>query len=67
MINVRLKIILNIKGITQSELARATGIRPSTICDLYNQNANFIKLENIYKICSFLNFRIEELFEMQNE
>lgn len=59
MINVRLKIILNIKGITQSELARATGIRPSTICDLYNQNANFIKLENIYKICSFLNFRID--------
>lgn len=67
MVNIRLKQLLKNAGLSQAELAKATGIRPSTICDLYNQNANFIKLENIYKICSFLNCRIEELFEMQDE
>ncbi|MBR1832382.1 MAG: helix-turn-helix transcriptional regulator [Ruminiclostridium sp.] len=67
MIRIRLKLLLNNAGVSQAELAKATGIRPSTICNLYNQNANFIKLENIYKICSFLNCRIEELFEMQDD
>ena len=67
MVKIRLKQLLKDAGISQAELAKATGIRPSTICDLYNQNTAFIKLENLYKICKFLNCRIEELFEMQDE
>lgn len=67
MIKIRLKLLLKNAGVSQAELAKATGIRPSTICDLYNQNANFIKFENIDKICRFLNCRIEELFEIQDE
>lgn len=65
MIIVRLRHILNSKGITQSELAKATGIRPSTICDLYNNNASFLKLDNLYKICNFLNCKVEELLEIK--
>lgn len=41
-------------GMTQSELAERTGIRPSTICDMCNNNCNFLKLENIDKICGVL-------------
>lgn len=67
MVNIRLKQLLKNAGISQSELAKATGIRPSTICDLYNQNAVFIKLENLYRICKVLNCRVDEFFEMHNE
>lgn len=67
MVRIRLKQLLKNAGVSQAELAKATGIRPSTICDLYNQNASFIKLENLYKICKFLNCSIEEFFEMLDE
>lgn len=67
MIVIRLRRILNDAGISQAELAKATGIRPSTICDLYNNNTTFFKLENLYKICKFLNCRIEELLELKIE
>lgn len=67
MIVIRLRRILNDAGISQAELAKATGIRPSTICDLYNNNATFFKLEYLYKICKFLNCGIEELLELKIE
>ena len=67
MVIIKLKKLLYEKGISQSELAKVTGIRPSTICDLYNQNAAFVKLENVYKICKVLNCRIDELFEIRIE
>ncbi|MDD7430032.1 MAG: helix-turn-helix transcriptional regulator [Oscillospiraceae bacterium] len=38
-----------------------TGIRPSTICDIYNNNASFLKLDNIDKICSVLGCSIGDL------
>ncbi len=67
MIIIRLRRILDAAAMTQAELAKATGIRPSTICDLYNNNAAFLKLENLYKICKVLNCRIDELLELKNE
>lgn len=67
MIIIRLRRILDATAMTQAELAKATGIRPSTICDLYNNNAAFLKLENLYKICKVLNCRIDELLELKNE
>lgn len=39
---------------TQSELAHKTHIRPSTICDMCNNNCIFLKLENINRICAAL-------------
>lgn len=67
MVIIRLKQLLSEKRMSQSELAKITGIRPSTICELYNQNAAFIKLENLYKICKVLNCKISELFELSDE
>ena len=67
MVKIRLKEMLSERRISQSELARVTGIRPSTICDLYNQNAAFIKLENLYKICKYLNCDVNSIFEISDE
>ncbi|MGN0620870.1 MAG: helix-turn-helix domain-containing protein [Porcipelethomonas sp.] len=35
MIKLNLSVLLSERGMTQSELADATGIRPSTICDMH--------------------------------
>lgn len=61
MVKLNLSKLLADRGMTQSELAHITGIRPSTICDIYNNNCTFIKLDNIDKICSALECDISEL------
>ena len=61
MVKLNLSKFLADRGMTQSELAHITGIRPSTICDIYNNNCTFIKLDNIDKICSALECDISEL------
>ncbi len=61
MIKINLKRLLAERGLNQSELSEMTGIRPSTICDLCNNNERFIKPENIDKICTSLNCGIAEL------
>lgn len=55
MFKIELLKKLKETGTTQSELAGKTGIRPSTICDMCNNNCTFLKLENIDKICCVLN------------
>ncbi|MBQ7784185.1 MAG: helix-turn-helix transcriptional regulator [Oscillospiraceae bacterium] len=54
MIKLRLYELLTERKMTQTELSRLTGIRPSTICDIYNNNCCFLKLDNIDKICKVL-------------
>ncbi len=66
MIKVLLKKLLADRGMTQSELASLTGIRPSTICDICNNTCSFLKLENIDKICSALGCEIGELICLKN-
>lgn len=61
MIRINLDRLTADRGITQAELARLTGIRPSTICDIYNNNASFLKLDNIDRICSVLGCSIGDL------
>ena len=51
MFKIELLEKLKETGMTQSELAGRTGIRPSTICDMFNNNCSFLKLENIGRIC----------------
>lgn len=60
MIKFNLQKLLKENGMTQSELAKSTGIRPSTICDMYNNNCSFIKLDNIDKICKRLNCTLDD-------
>ena len=61
MITVNLRRLLEERGMNQTELARITGIRPSTICEIYNNNCTFLKLDNIDRICKALDCDISEL------
>ncbi len=45
MIYINLRSLLERRNMTQTELSKPMGIRPSTICDLCNNNADFIKLD----------------------
>lgn len=63
---IHLRELLNAAGISQAELARSTGIRPSTICDLCNNNAAFLKLDHLEKICKFFHCRVEDLIEIRS-
>lgn len=46
---------------TQADLARATGIRPSTINDLYHELAERLNLEHLDLICEALNCELDEI------
>lgn len=46
---------------TQADLARATGIRPSTINDLYHEMADRVNLEHLDLICEALDCELSEL------
>jgi len=46
---------------TQADLARATGIRPSTINDLYHDIAERVNLEHLDLICEALNCELSEI------
>ncbi len=46
---------------TQAELARATGIRPSTINEYYHEIAERINLEHFDLICEALHCDLSEL------
>ncbi|MGN1106041.1 MAG: helix-turn-helix domain-containing protein [Huintestinicola sp.] len=61
MIKLNLHRILQDRGISQAELSRMTGIRPSTVCDLCNNNADFLKVENLDKICSVLKCNVSDI------
>lgn len=61
MVKLNLQRILQDRNITQKELSRLTGIRPSTICDMCNNNADFIKLDNLDRICSVLGCGVEDV------
>ncbi len=60
MVKINLRKLLVEKHMTQSELATLTGIRPSTICDICNNNCSFLKIDNIEKICTVLECDIQE-------
>ncbi len=61
MVRINLKCLLSGRKMTQSELAEATGIRPSTICDYCHNTAVSIKMEHIERICSALSCEVGEL------
>lgn len=66
MINIKLRSILERKNMTQSELAKRTGIRPSTISDLCNNNADFIKTENLNRILKTLKCGLNDVLEFRD-
>ena len=63
MIKIHLSRILGEKRISQAELARQTGIRPSTISEIYNEIAERLNINHIDKICEYLECDITDLIE----
>lgn len=61
MIRILLSIGLGERRWTQVDLARATGIRPSTINDLYHEIAERVNLEHLDLICEALDCDISEI------
>ena len=61
MIKILLKQLLNKKNMTQSEFSEITKIRPSTICDLCNNNTISIKVEHLERICEALKCEITDV------
>ena len=53
---------------TQANLARATGIRPSTIGELYHELAERVNLDHLDLICEALDCDITDILErVENE
>lgn len=46
---------------TQADLARATGIRPNTINELYHELVDRVNLEHLDLICEALHCELDEL------
>lgn len=55
--------ILGEKRMSQADLARATGIRPATINDIYHEIALSISIGNLDKICEALDCSLYDLLE----
>lgn len=65
-VRIRLSILLGEKRWTQAKLARKTGIRPNTICDLYNEMTEHVNLVQIGKICEALDCGLEDLLRLES-
>ena len=61
MIRILLSTRLGERRWTQADLARATGIRPSTINDLYHELAERVSLDHLDLICEALNCDLSDL------
>lgn len=61
MIRILLFTRLGERRWTQADLARATGIRPSTINDLYHEIAERVNLEHLDLICEALGCELSDL------
>ncbi|MED0738802.1 helix-turn-helix domain-containing protein [Aneurinibacillus thermoaerophilus] len=62
---IKLRQILEQKGISQRELARMTGLRASTINHLCSEKVDRVYLETLELICKTLHIRIEDLIEIE--
>lgn len=61
MIRILLSTLLGERRWTQADLARKTGIRPSTINELYHELAERVNLEHIDLICEALGCSLTDL------
>lgn len=63
MIRIKLSTKLGELRWSQADLSRATGIRPNTICEIYNECCNGISVENLDRICEALDCDIPDILE----
>ncbi|OCZ53780.1 helix-turn-helix transcriptional regulator [Dehalobacter sp. TeCB1] len=63
MIKIHLSKLLGERRLTQADLARKTGIRPSTINEIYHEVVERVNLEHMDLICEALNCSLVDLIE----
>lgn len=63
MIKINLSRKLGEVRWTQADLARKTGIRPTTINELYHELVERVNLEHLDKICEALDCDLSEIIE----
>lgn len=61
MIRILLSTRLGERKWTQADLARKTGIRPTTINDMYHEIAERVNLEHLDLICEALGCELSEI------
>ena len=65
---LKLKEVLKERGITQKELAEMTGIRPTTISEMVNNQRSTINKEHLKKIIEVLEIEdIREIIDFRKE
>ena len=67
MIRILLSTRLGERRWSQADLARKTGIRPSTINDLYHELAERVNLEHLDLICEALDCNLSELLVRESD
>lgn len=63
MIKIHLSRLLGERRWSQAKLSRVTGIRPSTINDIYNEFSERISLDHLDRICEALGCEIQDILE----
>ncbi len=63
MVKIHLSRLLGEKRMSQRRLAEATGLRPNTINELYNERAKRIDFTTIERLCRALDCQVSDLFE----
>lgn len=63
MVRILLRELLFDRRWNRAELSRATGIRPNTIGDYYNEMVDRVNLEHINLICAALNCDISDILQ----
>ena len=61
MIRIHLSRLLGERRWTQRDLARKTGIRPTTISEIYNELVERVNLDHLDRICEALDCDLSEL------
>ena len=63
MIRINLSTLLGERRWTQADLARKTGIRPTTINEIYHEIVERVNLEHLDLICEALECEISDLMK----
>lgn len=63
MIRIHLSSLLGQRKMFQSDLSKATGIRPSTISQMYRENIQRINVDHLNSICAVLDCTLSDLIE----
>lgn len=63
MIRIYLSRLLGERRMTQSELAKRTGIRPTTVGEYYHELIERINVDHLDKMCEVLGCKLSDLID----